>query len=272
MNGSSVATTTAVLKMSYKQIVEKLDGIPAEFHEYYVEITEDGENKGKFGLQEIAPLRNTVAHTKRERDEARLRAKKVDAWEKLGKTPEEIGEMLASIEENETKKLKDAGNTDALLDQHRKKWDAEKVGLSGDVDFWRNSYQNSVIDGSLATALSKLEVTSEGADLLPGRLKNRVSIEVVDKKIITRVLNEDGTPMAGNGVDGTATFEDLVADAKKKYPSLFKGVGQSGSGASKNNGRGGGADSTTKRSGMSVEAKAKFIEENGQNAYLDLPW
>jgi hypothetical protein len=258
--------------MTFKKIVEKLDEIPEEYHEFYVPI-EDGENKGKYGLQEITPLRNAVTHTKRERDEARKKASKVDAWEKLGKSPEEIAEMLATIEENETKKLKESGNTDALLDQHRKKWEAEKGQLASDVDFWRDSYQNSVIDGNLAVALSKLEATPEGADLLPDRLKARVKIEVgADKKIVARVLNEDGTPMAGNGADGSATFEDLVVDAKKRYPSLFKGTSQSGSGASKTTGRDGGAGTPSKRSGMSMDDKAKFIAENGQEAYLALPY
>lgn len=63
-----------------------------------------------------------------------------------------------------------------------------------------------------------------------------------------------------------------MKEAKTKFPSLFKGSGQSGSGASDTKDKPGGGPGNLKRSQMDVEAKAKYIEEHGQAEFLKLPW
>lgn len=251
------------------KILDSLDGVPEHFHQFY---EKDEKQGGKFVLQDIGPLKNALTHAKNERAEARKKAEAAAAWEKLGKTPEEVAELLAAKTKEEEEAAKKAGNFDQVLEQHKSKWQKDLDAAAAERDTWRNQFVNAHVNNNLTQALVKGETTPEGAELLPNILKDRVSVEVKDGKVSTRITNPDGSPMIGNGENGMATFDDLVADAKKKYPSLFKGSGQSGSGAPGNtNGNGGGAPGNLKRSKMSIPEKAKYIEEHGQAAYLKLP-
>ena len=46
---------------------------------------------------------------------------------------------------------------------------------------------------------------------------------MVEGKRIVQIFKADGlTPMSGTGNDGTATFDDLVKEFAKAYPSLFQ--------------------------------------------------
>lgn len=253
------------------KILEKLDGVPEHFHQFY-EQAADGEHKGKYVLQDISSLKNALNYTKTERNEVKSKLKQLEGYSTLGKSPEEIRELLEKIENEQHESNKKKGDVDALLKQHQDKWGKEKETLAKDVDFWRGQYQNSHVNGNLASALAKLEATQEGLDLLPDRLKNRVQFQVEGNQVRTRIVNEDGTPMAGSGADGMATFEDLVGEARKKYPSLFKGTGGSGSGAS-NNGNGSGAgNSNLKRSKMTIPEKTAYLRDHGKAAYDALPY
>lgn len=249
-----------------EKTVDSLEGLPEHVHQFY----EQGSD-GKFHLQDISALKNALKHTKTERDEARARAKQVADWEKLGKTPAEIQEMLAAAAAKDEEDKKKSGDFEGILAQHKKTWETESSKLAQERDLWKNNFINSQKQTGLMSALTAGEATAEGIELLPNILANRVQIDVVDGKVTTRILSADGNTMAGSGADGTATFADLVKEAKAKYPSLFKGTGQSGSGAS-NGGKGGGAGGATKkRSEMSIPERTAYIREHGQSEYLKLP-
>lgn len=249
------------------KVLESLEGVPEHVHQFY-EKNEDG----KFHLQDITPLKNALKNAKEERRQALEKAKAASSWEKLGKTPDEIAAMLAEKEEQEGKNAREKGDFDTLLNQHKSKWQKDLDAAAAERDTWRNQYVNAHISSNITSALSKSEATPEGVEILPTILKDRIKVEVADGKVTTRIVNPDGSPMIGNGESGMATFDDLVADAKKKYPSLFKGVGGSGSGAPGNgSGGGSGAPSNLKRSKMSVKEKADYIGEHGHVAYLKLP-
>ena len=52
-----------------------------------------------------------------------------------------------------------------------------------------------------------------------------------------KIMMADGeTPMAGSASDGSATMADLVAEAKKTFPSLFETEMKSGGGTPPNTG------------------------------------
>ena len=252
--------------MAIEKVVDSLEGVDEALHGFYV------EKDGKFHLEDVTALRNTMKHTKTERDEARRRAAAVSKWEGLGKTPEEIQSLLTAQAQKDEEAARKAGDFDSILNQHKTTWEGEKTTLSGQVDFWQNKYKNAELSYALTSELSKAEVTTEGLDVLPRILKDRVRFEVDGDKVTIKIMSSDGsTPMAGGGADGQATFADLVKDAKTKYPSLFKGSGQSGSGASDNRGSSGGNPGNLKRSAMTTTDKAKYIAEHGQEAYLKLP-
>lgn len=223
--------------MALKMTVDTLDGIPDALKGEYT------EKDGKFhlGLEGLEDGYVPKDVHQRINNESASRRRQIAAWEKLGKTPEEVSEMLAAHEEAERKKDEANGDHAKILKQHQDKWDKEKVDLEAELGAARSSERGAIIENRVLTALTKAKATDEGMDLLPDRLSNRIKFETVDGKRIVKIMQADGeTPMAGAGKDGEATFDDLAVEAAKKWPSLFQGSGNSGSG--KEPGRGGGAN------------------------------
>lgn len=223
--------------------VESLDKIPEALRGEYV------EQDGKFrlnvdGWEDTTGLKNALASEKTRLRDAKA---KLSRWEALGKTDEEISTLLAKQAEQEAELAKKNGNFDALLAQHKKTWDEEKSSLISERDAARVSERSAVIETSVTTALTKAKVTKEGLDLLPERLGRRINFETVDGKRVISIMQADGkTPMAGTGPEGLATFDDLVKEAVKSWPSLFEGSG--GGGGSNPKGAGGsGAKSITRK-------------------------
>lgn len=252
--------------MPIEKVVDTLDSVDEDLRGFYI------EKDGKFHLEDVTALRNTMKHVKTERDEARKKAKDVAKWEGLGKSAEEIQELLAAQATEAERKAREAGDHETILNQHRENWNKEKSTLTSAVDIWRNKYQNTELSYNLTSELVKLEATAEGIELLPNILKDRVQFEVDGDTVKTKILAGDKkTALAGNGADGQATFADLVKEAKTKFPSLFKGSGQGGSGASDSDDDAGGGHGNLKRSTMSMEDKTNFIRKHGEAKYLALP-
>jgi hypothetical protein len=215
--------------MPLKLTIEKLDDVEEAFRPLYE------EKDGRFqlavdGIDDIvAPIKATLSRSQREATERR---KKLEQFEKLGKPAEEIEELLKSWEETERKKAEEAGDHAKILKQHQDKWIKEKSDLEAELNAARSSERNAIIGNSIMTSLNKEGATEEGIDLLPDRLASRIKFETKDGKRILKIVQADGeTPMAGNGPEGSATIDDLVKEAQQKWPSLFKGRGNSGGGS-----------------------------------------
>jgi hypothetical protein len=220
--------------MALQLVVDSLDGIPDALKGEYA------EKDGKFhlnvdGIEDTSGLKSALD---KERTKARDFEKKVKRWEALGKTDEEISKLLADHEEAARKKAESEGDFDKVLKQHQDKWAKEKGDLERELTAARTSERGAIIGTGVLAALTKAGATEEGLDLLPDRLSARVNPETVDGKRVLKIMQADGeTPMAGSGKDGLATLDDLVKEAASKWPSLFKGTGNSGSG--KEPGKGG---------------------------------
>lgn len=222
--------------------VATLETVPEAFHSEYT------ERDGKFHLNVdgIDGLKSALTKTRAERDAAAKRTKELDVkvarWEALGKSDEEIATLLQKAADAETEAAKKSGNFDALLADHQKRsgeilkqketaWTTEKTTLETELAAARTSERNAIIETSVMGALTKAKVTAEGVDLLTERLGKRIHFETVDGKRVIQITQADGkTPMAGSGADHTATFDDLVKEAVKTYPSLFEGTGAGGGG------------------------------------------
>lgn len=220
--------------MALALTVENLESVPEALRSEYT------EKDGKFhlnvdGLEDTSGLKSALD---KERKANREAAAKIKKWESLGKSDEEISALLASHEEAERKKAEGEGNFDKILSQHRSKWEKEKSELEAELSAARLSERSAIIETSVLGALTKASATEEGLDLLPDRLAGRITFETVEGRRVLKIMQADGeTPMAGSGKDGLATFDDLVKEATNKWPSLFKGSGNSGSG--KEPGKGG---------------------------------
>jgi hypothetical protein len=249
-------------------VLDSLDGVPEALHGEYT------EKDGKFvlavdGLEDTGGLKSALEAERKARKEL---DKKIKRWEALGKTDEEIQEMLTAAEDAERKRLEAEGDHGKILKQHQDKWTKEKADLEAELNAARASERNAIISTSVMAALTKAGATEEGADLLPDRLASRIKFETEDGKRVLKIMQADGeTPMAGSGKDGAATFDDLVKEATEKWPSLFQGSGKSGSGKPPGGSPPGGAGPKRKSDFKTEKERAAFVDANGFPAYQALP-
>lgn len=248
--------------MALAFIVDSLDSVPEGMRSEYT------AHEGKFrlavdGLEDTSGLKSAL---KKERDAAAKATKtaneldaKVKRWEALGKSEDEITAMVTAAAAAETEAAKKSGNFDALLKQHQDKAAeilrqtqataaSEKKTLETELNAARASERNAIIETSVTSALTKAKATTEGLDLLTERLGKRINFAMEDGKRVIQILQADGkTPMAGSGTDGTATYDDLIKEAVKSWPSLFEGTGAGGGGKSPTEKAAGRGDKTIPR-------------------------
>lgn len=224
--------------------VDKIDTVPEAQRPLYV------EKEGKFHL-DVDGLEDTTglkAALKAERTLREKHEKSVRGWEKLGKTAEEITTLIAEKEAAAEEAAKKAGNFDGILATHKTNWAKEKADseakLTADRDKADSRARKAIVDTRINNALTKGKATQEGLDLLVERLGKRIKLDFADDKETISILDSTGEPMVGTGKDGLATFDDLVKEAVKQYPSLFEGTG--GGGGAKGGGSGGGAKTITR--------------------------
>lgn len=240
--------------------VESLDTVPEALRGAYV--ADGAIFRLDADVPDVAGLKATVTATRKERDAATAQAK---AWAALGKTPDEIAEMVTAADKAREELAKKTGDFPALLKQHQDKWLGEKTTLETELAASRGSERAAIIETSVMGALTKEKATPEGIDLLTERLGKRIHFETVDGKRKIQIMQADGkTPMAGSGADGSATFDDLVKEAKKAYPNCFEGSGAGGGGkqpGSKDSG--GSGDKTITRAELNalpVETHAAMLK------------
>jgi hypothetical protein len=231
-------TNSGKLKMPLAFTVDKLDSVPETLRGEYV------EKDGKFhlnvdGLPDVEGLKSALH---KERETNKTTKALVSTFEKLGKSPAEISELLAQKEKEAEDALKKAGNFDEVLKQHLTKAAKERAEaeakLTGERDTALSVARKAIVDTRVSGILAKLKATPEGMDLLVERLGKRIDLDLSEGKEVVSIKAADGTPMVGSGKDGLATFDDLGKEAVKLYPSLFEGTNAGGGG--KQPGQGGG--------------------------------
>ncbi len=221
--------------MALALTVDKIDSVPEALRGEYT------EKDGKFHLNvdglDAAYVPRTALQTAN--NEAATRRHQLAAWEKIGKTPDEIAALVAAADTDATEKAKKKGDFDGILKQHSDKWAAREAELTKSESEAKAAARAAIVDASVLGTLANYKTTQEGVDLLTERLGRRVQLEFVNGKPAHKIMQADGvTPMAGSGSDGLATYDDLVKEAVKTWPSLFEGTGAGGSGAPSKSGGG----------------------------------
>ena len=234
--------------MPLAMTVDSLDAVPEAFRSEYT------EKDGKFhlaveGAEDVSGLKKALES---ERAMNRTTKEAIASWKKIGKTPEEINELVAAKEAAETEAKKKAGDFDGILKQHQTTWEKEKAALTSERDAARNAARDAVVNSALLAALTKgkalLDVEGN-SEFLTDRLGKRIKLEIENGKATHTIMTADGNaPMAGSGENGSATYDDLVKEAVKKYPSLFAATGSGGGGKSPGDAKAGsGGDKTISR-------------------------
>lgn len=227
--------------MTLKLSVDTIDDVPEAVRSFYEE--KDGKFSLKIdGLEDTTGLKTAL---EKERRAARDAQKIAKQFEGLGLSADEIKAMVDEKQKAERDAAAKAGNFEKVLNQHRAAWENDKAMLEAELNAARLSERSAIIGTNLMAALSKAGATEEGIDLMPDRLAARVKFETEEGKRVVKIMAADGeTPMAGSGKDGVATFDDLVKDALKKWPSLFKASGAGGGGKPPGSGAGGAGNRT----------------------------
>jgi len=219
-----------------------VDKVPDGLGDHYT------EKDGKFhlnvdGIEDTTGLKNALA---REKEEAKKFKSENAAFRALGMTAEQIKELKDAKEAAETEAAKKAGNFDGILKQHQDKWSAEKTALENEKTAALSTAKKAIVDAALSNALAKAKATPEGIDLFMQVLPNRVKLDFVDGSQQIEILAADGkSPLAGSGTAGAATYDDLIKDVVKNFPSLFEGTGSGGGGSSPRGNRGAGSKTLT---------------------------
>jgi hypothetical protein len=247
--------------MSLTLIADTLDNLPEAVREFY----EPDGDKFRLKVEGVEDTSGLKSALKRER-EAREAAERT-AKEFTGLNPKEIRKLIAEREAATEAAAREKGDFDAVLAQHRKTWQAELDTLKAERDALAQSERAATVGNTLTNALAKAGVTEEGLELLSDRLAKRVKSETQDGKRFHRVMHDDGvTPLAGTASDGFATLDDLVNEAIKRYPTLFKARGVAGSGTPPNKQAGTAAATISRKAfeGMSMAARAAHFKAGGR--------
>lgn len=226
--------------MPLAQTVDSLDTIPETARGAYVKDEVSGKFILDFEVEDTTGLKSALTKTRAERDAI---AKAEKEWKALGKSPTEISELLAANEKAAEEAQKKAGNFDQVLAKHKSDWAKQladsEAKLSGERDTALSVARKAVVDTRITGALTKGKVTPEGMVLLVDVLGKRVQLDLSEGKENVSILGADGTAMVGTGKDGLATFDDLVKEATKQFPSLFEGTNAGGGGKQPGSGNGG---------------------------------
>lgn len=234
--------------MALQAVVDSLDTVAEPLRGEYA-AGKDGKFylnlEGGDALPFVAGLR-TALDTERSANKPVKEA--IAAWKKIGKTPEEIQELVTARDAAEETARKKAGDFDGILKQHKDAWEGEKKTLVTDRDGALNVARSAVVDSGIRTALVTAKATAEGMAALPRLVGDRVRSEFVDGQFVISIVQADGkTPMIGSGANGSATYDDLIKEVTKTFPSLFEGTNAGGSGKQPGDKSGGSGDKTITR-------------------------
>lgn len=221
--------------MALQFVVDSLEALPEAVRPLY---EQDGD---KFRLQldgyeDPAGLKSAL---QKEREAAKSAQKQASAWAQLGKTPEEIQQLVEAQRKAEEDKLKGSGEWDKLKAQMLEQTAKEREQLEGKLKSKDAAIERHLIDSQAVAAIS--EMKGVPALLLP---HVKAAVRVVDDngEYVTRVVDAQGNPRV-NGKGEFLSIKDLVSEMRQSevFGRAFEPTGTTGSGAQ------GGAASGSKR-------------------------
>lgn len=247
-----------------KMTVDSLEAIDETLHDFY---EQDGD-KFKLKVEGIEPVDGLKSALEKERKAARELEKKVKRWESLGKSDEEIADLLKKAEDAELSEAERKGEWDKLRAQMNEKHQAELKSRDDKLKAMQSTLERHLID---ATATAAIAAEKGVPDLLLPHVQRHVRVVDEDGEFVVRVVDAKGDPRV-DAKGEPLTIADLVKEMKASeiFGRAFEASGNTGSG--KQPGSGSGGTGTAKPRGkMSLEEKADFIAQHGQEAYQALP-
>lgn len=249
--------------------VDAIDAVPEAVRGLYT------EKDGKYTLTDSLKkkLDNTALSQayQREKSEARKLKDTVKAFEALGKSPDEIAEILKVIDEKNSTELEKKGEWDKMKQQMLENHTKELTTLKDSNKSLQQTLERHLTE---AEAVRQIAEQKGNPTILLPHVKAATRVVLEDGDYQVRVVDEKGNPRV-DGQGNYLTIKDLVAEMKSStvYGCAFASSGASGSGASgdgqQDKGKGSG---NTNRSKMTQAEKSAFIAEHGLDSFQKLPW
>jgi predicted GIY-YIG superfamily endonuclease len=253
-----------------KMNVDSLDAVDEPFRALY---EQDGEKfKLKVdGVEDTSGLKNALAAERRRASDLE---KKVKGWERSGKTPDEIAELIEAQEARAQSEAEKKGEWDKLKAQMNTAHQAELGKKDESLAAMRRRLSTELVDKN---AVAEIAAAGGVPDLLLPHVQRHAKVD--DDFNVTVVDAQGGPRVKGNG--DPFTIKDLVAEMKASdvFGRAFNGSGQSGGGTPPANGGGVNPQIKSKADlykGLTTDAqkrqaRAKFVEAHGADAYFKLP-
>ena len=230
-----------------------------------------------WGNENIGGLKSALGKLRQERGDLETRLKPYDgldpaaAWEAL----EKVKAFAAIDPKKEADRLAEE-KINAQVGQIKSMYETEKRALTHKLGAFKSQLVALGVDAEIERALGGLE--GKGHKISPSVrgdlrviLRQYVGHDFDDDKGTLKVTVHDGhgVPRVKNTAGDLMTIADLVDELPASKPNFFEAKGNAGAGAKP--GGGGTPPSGKKRSEMSVQDKAAFVREHGQEAFLKLP-
>ena len=193
--------------MALQLTVDKIDTLPEPIRALY----KPAGDKFQLDLDGYQDPTNLKSALEAERLEKRDAVKQAKAWKDLGKTPEEIQELLAAQKQADQDKLTKAGEWDKLRGQMTEQHQTELARREESAKALRGQLERHLVDAAAATALAAAEASPE---LLMPHVKAKVKVIEENGEFLVRVVDAAGNPR----VDGKGEFlsiTELVSEMRQ---------------------------------------------------------
>ena len=222
-------TRTGLMLNAIPFVADSLEAIPEAQRGLY---KPDGD---KFrldldGYEDPAGLKSALDKERKAAKDAVAMAK---AWKELGKTPEEIQELLAAQAQAERDKLVKGGEWDKLKGQMTEQHQAELAKREEAVKGMRDQLEKHLVD---AAGVAAIAAADGSAELLLPHVKSRVKVIEENGEFAVRVVDAAGNPRV-NGKGEFLSMSDLVGEMRQSeiFAPCFKAPNASGGGAQHSN-------------------------------------
>lgn len=261
------------MPIELEPFVDSLDAAPVALRDAYVE--RDGKfflnvaSKDGFALEDVSGLKTALG---KERTTRETLEKQVIKFKDID--PDKAREALAKLDElaqfDPAKEADKIANTkfEAAKAQLVEKHSSEITTRDQRISHLTKTVESLLIDSAATAAIAEAKGS---VDLLLPHVRAHTRVKEVDGNMVVEVLDKDGNVKIADAKGTPQDIKGLIAEMKASdiYSRAFEASGQSGSGKQPNNGSGGAGQ--LKRSQMSPAAKAEYIREQGQEAFLKLP-
>ena len=209
---------------------EELAGLPEGIRGFYEE--KDGSYVLSIdGLEDTNGLKSALEKERKARSEYE---KTVRQYQGLGKSPEEIAELVKAQEESEKNKLEQKGEWEKLkaqlLESHKKELSARDEA----VQKMKGTLESYLVDAAATEAIAAAKGIPQ---LLLPHVKSAVKVIEEDGKYQVRVVGPDGSPRM-NAKGEFLGIKDFVSEMRESevFSRAFEGTGTTGSGTPANRG------------------------------------